>query len=336
MASREKGYRLEKLKLEVLEFDTRNPRFKGFVDRVNNQTSVEQLVKNVPGISSLEESIAKIGVVEPLYAVKNNGKYRVVEGNQRLFVLRRLRQKNVRPPPGISWDSISTFVIPEDTPELEIMRIQAVLQQTKKDWPPESEAAHYYEMVEDEIGDTEDERLKRVAETVKVQPGYIRKRIRAWKEWRAYVKEMDLKPEDVGDKFSYFFEMKKKTRGWFEEPENRTAYYHLITTTDAAPAKIRTVKKEDNLDDFEEVVDKPHILKKLLNESDYFLSEAVTAAEMEDPKLALTGLKLARTLADSLTRASVEQIKKIKQDHEIYPHIRRLHDVIERKFMDKR
>jgi hypothetical protein len=217
------------------------------------------------------------------------------------------------------------------------MRIQAVLQQTKKDWPPEGEAAHYFEMVKDEEGDTEDERMRRVAETVKVSVGYIRKRIQAWKEWRSYVIEKKLPPEAAEDKYSYFFEMKRKTKSWFlSSPDNKRSYYDFITASPDTDQKIRTVKKEDNLDDFEKVVDKSHLLERLQSEPDYTLSDAVADAEAEDPKLALRGLKLARTLADSLTRASKEQITIIRSDSKIYPQIKRLHDVIGRRFLSKK
>ncbi len=336
MASRVEGYKLEKLKVDSLLYDLKNPRFKGLGSGANSQASVEKLVQNVHGIDELEESISKIGVVEPLYAVQEDSKYRVIEGNQRLFVLRQLQKKKVTPPAGVGWDAISTFVIPKDTSELEILRIQAVLQQTKKDWPPEGEAAHYFEMVRDEEGDSEEERMRRVAETVKVSLGYIRKRIEAWKEWKSYVKEMELPPEAAKDKFSYFFEMKKKTKAWFRNsPDSKKAYYNFITATRSTDQKIRTVKKEDNLDDFEKIVDKPHIVDKLKEEPDYTLADAVADAETEDPKLALKGLRLARTLADSLSRASKEQVKLIKLDKKIYPHIRRLYDVIQRRFLEK-
>ncbi len=337
MASRVQGYKLEKLKVDSLSYDLRNPRFKGIWSSAVSQTSVEKLVQSVHGIDELEESIAKIGVVEPLYAVQDDGKYRVIEGNQRLFVLRQLMKKKVSPPSGVSWDTISTFVIPKETSELEIMRIQAVLQQTKKDWPPEGEAAHYYEMVKGEEGDSEEERMRRVAETVKVSLGYIRKRIEAWKEWRSYVKDMDLPPEAAKDKFSYFFEMKKKTKAWFRSsPDNKRTYYEFITPTKTADQKIRSVKKEDSLDDFEKVVDKPNILGNLKDEPDYTLADAVADAETEDPKLALRGLRLARTLADSLSRASKEQVKLIKEDSKIYPHLVRLYAVIDRRFIEKK
>jgi hypothetical protein len=282
MASRVQGYKLERLRVESLSYDLKNPRFKGLSSGVGNQASVEKLVQNVHGIDVLEESIAKIGVVEPLYAVQEDSKYRVIEGNQRLFVLRQLLRKKVSPPAGVSWDTISTFVIPKDTSELEIMRIQAVLQQTKKDWPPEGEAAHYFEMVRDEEGDSEEERMRRVAETVKVSLGYIRKRIEAWKEWKSYVKEMNLPPEGAKDKFSYFFEMKKKTKAWFRSSlDNKKTYYNFITPTKNVDQKIRSVKKEDNLDDFEKVVDKPRIVDSLKAEPDYTLADAVADAESE-------------------------------------------------------
>ena len=87
MASRVKGYKLERLHVNNLEYDLRNPRFKGFSTTVNSQSAVERLIKVVPGIEELQESISKIGVVEPLYAVQKDAhKYRVIEGNQRLFV----------------------------------------------------------------------------------------------------------------------------------------------------------------------------------------------------------------------------------------------------------
>ena len=336
MASRVHGYKLERLKIDDLEYDLRNPRFKGFSTGIGDQASAEKLVKNVKGIADLEESISKIGVIEPLYVIPEGTKFRVIEGNQRLFALRKLRDKKVSPPEGVGWDSISAFVLPRDTSELEVMRIQAVLQQTKKDWPPEGEAAHYYELVQKEAGDTEEERMKRVAETVKVSLGYIRKRILAWKDWRTYVREMELPPEMAEDKFSYFFEMKRKTKDWFDKsPQNKKTYYGFITPSKDASQKIRTVKKEDNLDDFEKVVNRAHIVKKLQDDADYTLAEAVADAEVEDPKLALRGLMKARTLADSLTRASKDQIKIIKTDNTVYPHIRRLYMVIQRRFAMK-
>ena len=98
MASRVQGYKLERLKVESLSYDLKNPRFKGLSSGAGNQASVEKLVQNVHGIDVLEESIAKIGVVEPLYAVQEDSKYRVIEGNQRLFVLRQLLRKKVSPP----------------------------------------------------------------------------------------------------------------------------------------------------------------------------------------------------------------------------------------------
>lgn len=285
----------------------------------------------------MEDSIAKIGVVDTLYAVQEDGKYRVIEGNQRLFVLRRLREKKVHPPQGISWDTISTFVIPKNTPELEIMRIQAVLQQTKKDWPPEAEAAHYHDLVSNEAGDTEEERMKRVAETVKVSPGYVRKRIESWRELQSYVKEMKLSRETAKDKYSYFAEMKRRTRSWFNaSPENKRTYYRFITATKDADQKIRSSRTAEGLPDFEKIVDKPHLIDKLQDDSDYTLAEAVADAEIEDPKLALRGLRMAKTLADSLSKASKDQIQMIEKDKKIYPHIKRLYQVIHRRFNVKK
>jgi hypothetical protein len=334
LASRIHGFPYEKLNVKELEYDLRNPRFKGWAVGIKDQDHAEKLVRGVPKIADLEESISKIGVVDPLYTVKENGKYRVIEGNQRLCVLRHLLDKKVPPPPGISWDTISAFVLPKGTPELEIMRIQAVLQQTKRDWPPEAEGAHYYELVQGEIGDTEEERTKRVAESVKVTPGYIRKRIKSWKEWKAYVEEMKLPPEVADDKYSYFFDMTRKTRSWFEEsPETKLTYYKLITPGRDLDQKIRSVKKSDGLDDFEKVVDKPDLVKKLEQDPDYTLAEAVADAEYLDPISTLKGLKAAKTLADTLSRASKEQIKELKSSREHFPHLKRLHDVIERRLI---
>ena len=87
-----------KIDVDLLEFDSRNPRLAEFSESpIQNEMDILEILWKTEDVQELVTSIASSGFFlhEPLIVVEDSGKYIVIEGNRRLAAVKTIRDPEV-------------------------------------------------------------------------------------------------------------------------------------------------------------------------------------------------------------------------------------------------
>jgi len=195
--------------LDQLVLDELNPRISLFRDnQPEDNLSEEQIIfaltsKSIDAFRKLKDSIHNNkGIVNPIWIVPtSNSKYKVIEGNTRVVIYRRLREEE---PNEARWKSILSNILSDkvDIGQENFIRLQYHLRGTTE-WDAYEKAKYLYKLNQ---GDWSEDRLeKQTKMTVK----QIKENIEAYKLMEEqYLPMYGDDPNEVS-KFSYFVEFVK-------------------------------------------------------------------------------------------------------------------------------
>ena len=312
---------IKDISVSSLLLDPDNPRFfhiKALQGRQDlSQEELMQEMESDTSIPTLAKAIKRSGVTDPIWVKElHNGKFLVLEGNRRTYILRQLISEKTKPPAGIMYDRVRAHVYPTDASETELILQKARLQAGKKEWGSFNESAYTFELrfrYKMEIEDIAAELQKSIKE--------IEHSIESFKMFKQYSQTTkDSNPK----KFSMFDEAPPKVWTWINEaPTNLKVFYKLISPKDGQQ-KIRSVATRGGLRDFAVILDDKHALKSLIDEPDVTVEDALEIVKENSIKMDMPFVMRIGSLATSLQSLTEPQIEKLKKDRRIQVDIRRL------------
>jgi predicted transposase YbfD/YdcC len=304
-----------------LRLDPDNPRFFHLKSlHGKEELTQEDLMKEMEEddeIPTLAKTIKRSGVTDPIWVKQlHTGKYLVLEGNRRTYILNNLINEGEKPSAGVRYDRVRAHVYPPDAPETELILQKARLQAGKKVWGAFNVAAYTYalrythNMEEDDIAVELQTSIKEVVHS-----------LQSFKMFKDYtVATKDTNPK----KFSMFAEAPKRVWEWISEsPKNLRSYYKLISPMDGRQ-KIRTVATRGGLRDFAKILDDKKALDELLNDSDVTVEDALEIASSNSIKIGLPFVSRIGTLANQLQALTDEQVAMLKTNKKVRLDIKRL------------
>ncbi len=309
-----------------LLLDPDNPRFfhlKTLQGR--QQLSQDDLLKEIEGdgsIPTLAKAIKRSGVTDPIWVKQlENGKYLVLEGNRRTYILRQLIQEKTKAPAGVKYDRVRAHVYPSNAPETELILQKARLQAGKKEWGPFNEAAYTYELRFSQRMEEED-----IAAELQKSIKEIQHRIESFKMFKNYAESTkDTNPK----KFAMFHEAPPKVWNWVNDsPQNLKTYYKLISPT-GGKQKIRSVATRGGLRDFAQVLDDKEALRSLITGSDVTVEDALDIAKSNSIRMDMPFIMKIGSMANNLNSLTEDQVEKLTKDKKLQLDIKRLRKACE-------
>lgn len=312
------------VKTESLLLDSGNPRFfelrelKGRED-LGQKELMEELEKD-SDLPTLMKSIKRSGVKDPIWVKPlKNGKFLVIEGNRRTYILSKLLEEGVTPPEGVRYDRVTANILPLETTETELLLQRVRLQAGKKEWGPFNEAVATYDLRHKHLLEEED-----IASELQVSRREVRQRIKNYKLFLEFVKATGYADPR---RFSYFTDAPKAVRDWIERDEgNKRKYFELISPKGGIQ-RIRSVATKGGLRDFQKILAYPKILKEFLQDKDLTVEEAVDMIKLQDITVDVPILGRVNTVAAKLSILTEDQIEKLKQNKTLLRGVKRLYRV---------
>jgi len=325
------SFQQKDIPVSKLILDPDNPRFFELRELRRKKTLSEKDLMDEMSqddqIPTLTKSIKRSGVKDPLWVKQlANGKYLVIEGNRRTYILRKLIEENVRPPKNVDYNVVKANVLPVYTKEPEVLLQRVRLQAGKKDWGPFNEAVTTYDLKYKHRMEIED-----IATELQISVKEARERIENYNRFMRFVNETDSRDPK---KFGFFTDMPKAVKDWISENEsNEKVFYKLIVPQDGIQ-KIRSVATRGGLRDFTKILDYPTVLKEFLNDSEMTVEDALEEVKERDLLKDAPFLTKIAGLASNLAALSEEQIEKLKSEKKIVSsikHLKRVCDSIVKK-----
>jgi hypothetical protein len=308
------------VKVEDLLLDPENPRFYhlGLAGRTHlSQTDLVREIEQDEETATLTKAVRKSGVKDPIWVREDgHGHYLVIEGNRRTVVLRRLLKEGATPPEGVHFDEVLANVLPQDTPDTELLLQKARLQSGKKQWGPFNEAAVTYLLRMTHLLEYED-----IAAELQIAISKVKERIENFKLFQEYAQATsDSNPK----RFAYFSDAPKQVREWFTESEdNKKIYFGLITPV-GGRQKIRSVATKNGLRDFSKVLDDDEAFKYLVNTKEATLEDALNIALDNDIMKGMPFVKRLEPLAQTIRGLSETEVEKLKGEEKVKAHLKSL------------
>jgi hypothetical protein len=202
---RKVAVRSDEIPIDRLRLDPRNPRIANTIAlrlgaKDQFEEAIETLLWSDPEVHELyRQVLVNRGLIERIIVKPD---YTVVEGNCRLVVYRKLREKQ---PKDDRWLKIPSRVLPDDINEREVALLLAQLHvQGKNKWSPFEKAGHVYRLHRDFVLTQEE-----IAVRLRMSKSKVNQMIRAFETMQnVYLKHYD-DPASV-HKYSYFEELFKK------------------------------------------------------------------------------------------------------------------------------
>ena len=316
------------IKTKLLVLDKDNPRFFEHQDKVNklDHTDQEQLMKLMEAdsdIPSLLKGIRKSGVTDPIWVKEmDDGKYLVIEGNRRTYILKKLIQETKNPPHGIRYDEVKANVYPASASEKELLLQRSRLQTGKKGWGAFNQAATIYRLRYIMNYEEED-----IAEEVLLSTKKVRDMIKYYKMFLSYSKETGDKTVGA-EKFSTFYTAPVKVKSWIDEG-NEEKFFEWIKPNDLGITKIRSASTRGGVRDFAKILDVPKTLRKFMEEPDLTCEDAINEVGLGDIKMEIPIFKKISQLAGELNALEQDDVERVTQDKQLQRNIRRLKKAIE-------
>jgi hypothetical protein len=305
-----------------LLLDPENPRFfhlrlSGQEKQLSQDDLMTEMEKD-DAIPTLAKAIRRSGVKDPIWVKElTDGKYLVLEGNRRTYILRQLlSEEKTQPPAGVRYDKVIAHVYPTDASDTEVVLQKARLQAGKKEWGAFNEAAYTYELRHSH-GMEEDD----IAAELQISIKEVRFRIDCFRKFTDYAHTTD----DVNPKkFAYFHEAPPKVSEWINDSsKNLKTYYELISPT-SGKQKIRSVALRGGLREFAKVLEDKEAMEALVTDPEVTVEDALAIVEENDIRRGMPFVKRIGPMAASLQGLTESQIEKLKSEKKIQVDIKRL------------
>lgn len=303
-------HELKQIRVADILLDADNPRFfhlklKSGSGVLDQATLMKELLED-PSAPTITKSIKSSGVVDPIWVkATGDGHYKVIEGNRRTSILKKLLEDNVPAPAGIRFDIVSAHVYPSNTSVAEELFQKAILQTGKKQWGSFNEAATTWQLRYTHNIEVED-----IAVRLMLPVSLVKQRLDDYKMFTDYVE----KTEDANPKrFSFFAEAPKRVREWYNDSDaNRAEYFALICPT--GKGKIRSAATSGGLRDFAKILDNPEALDALIDDPNVTVEDALNIVKSSDVSKSMPFMLRLRTLAQNLQGITEEQLMQLRED----------------------
>lgn len=293
------------LPLNKTILDAANPRIANSVALTNTnnmaelQTELERILWDDSDVRELyRQVLVNKGLIERII-VRQDG--RVVEGNCRTVVYRRLRQSQ---PGEALWKSIPARVLPEDIAEREIAILLGEMHVAGKNtWSAFEKAGHIYRMHRD-FALTQDE----IARSLRMSKSKINQLIRAFETMKLkFLRKYPL-PSNIR-KFSYFEE-------FYRNPELRRWADQDPTAEDGFVDWVGSGKLNQGMHvrELAAIVANPDALEAM-NERGFL--EAKRLLEEDDPGITSKLFKRMREMTEELEQARIDDIGRVSKGNNI-------------------
>ena len=318
---------LKLIPVKSIVLDPDNPRFFEIMElegrkNLTEADLMEELEKD-PEIPTLSKSIVRNGIKDPIWVLeRSDGRYLVIEGNRRTFILRNLIDEQTQAPAGIHYDAVPAYVLPAETLPTELLLQRARLQAGKRMWGPFNEAATTFKLRTDYGMEEED-----IADNMQISIREVRDRIENYKLLLQYAKATgDTSPT----KYSFFAEAPARVREWYRSsPENLSTYFNLISPREGFQ-KIRSATTKGGLRDFKDILDTPEALKKFVRDPNMTVDDALKIVLESDIKKQAPVLKKLPSIARDLNSIEEDQVRKLRKEEAIVRSIKSLQRACER------
>ncbi len=313
----------KKIEVSKLQLDPENPRFfqlRELKGRKNlSQDELITEIGNDTEIPTLLKGIKRSGVKDPIWVKPLNGKYLVIEGNRRTYILKRLVDERATPPDGVQYDQVCANVFNKNVSDTELLLQRVRLQAGKKAWGAFNEAVatydlrYKYNLEEEDIAAELQKSIKWVKDTIDNYQLFL--------DYVKATKQGDPK------KFSFFSDScPKEVKEWISASvDNKKTYYDLITPKKDGVQKIRSVATRGGLRDFKEIIDRPKVLKKFIKDKDMTVEDALDEVKEQDLLVAVPFLTKLGSTADKLCALTEEQIEMLSDDQKVLRDVKRLY-----------
>jgi hypothetical protein len=214
------------LPLKKLKLDSNNVRFHHFANRLTDAQIEEEIWKESDTRDLFREILNSRGLSEPPIV---DSSLVVMEGNRRLVCLRKLSERthNGEYPqmPENTFDSVTCYVLPKDTPQKDIAILLGRLHVSgKKEWKALNQAAHIYELFNKHGASQAD-----ITNLMSMSKSTVGHMIKAFQLTTDYGKKYS---EDTAwvYKFSYFYEMVKRKNldSWLDKNGNTERFMEWL------------------------------------------------------------------------------------------------------------
>ena len=314
-------YKLESVPTKKLRLDPENPRFYHLQLKGRHELTQDDLNKEIwdeDATITLSKAVAHEGIRNPIVVWPIDDYFLVIDGNRRVVTVRRLIHEEVKPPEGVSFDHISAYILPRNTPKQEIEVLKGVLQMGQKPWGPFNDAAYVRRLRVVYKMEYED-----IAASIQLSVKEIKERMANYSLFEEYTQATkDMDPS----RFSYFADAPRPVRDWFESSDrNLNTYFQLICPT-SPTHKIRSVSTKGGLRDFAKILGDAQVLERLISDPDVTVEDALDGARAKNPMLANPFLKQVGGWATKLKGLDGSEIEQLKREPRFKLELGRLKD----------
>jgi hypothetical protein len=308
---------LESIPVSKLLLDLDNPRMyhHGVADGGNvtvdlkDEEIMRDILQNDEKLPELTKSIQSEGVRDAIYVIPQGDKYRVIEGNRRTVVMRKLNSEGYTNPnkPLLDFSVIPAQVLPESTDEKEVMKSKLIWQTGKSAWGAYNVAAAVYRMRHQFLMSIED-----IADVAQKSVRDIKEMLRAYNLYSEYVEETD---DENTSRFSYFSkDCPAAVRRWVAaDDDHKSEYFDWIKP--GPTQRIRSVATRGGLRDFKDVVANDPAITAFRNNPTMTVDEALEIVKDDDVTKGHPWLKHLEKVTNGLNGLDDEAIDKIKPEY---------------------
>jgi len=307
---------LQRIPVSKLTLDLDNPRMYHHGASDSGKVSVDlsdaeimnDILENDNDLPELIKSIQAEGIRDAIYVIPEDGMYRVIEGNRRTVVMRKLSKEGYKNPkrPDLDFKTIPAQVLPEGTSEKEVMKSKLIWQTGKSRWGKYNVAAaiyrmrHQFLMSEDDIADVAQTSTREIKET-----------LRAYKVYSEYV---DFSGDENTSRFSFFSkECPANIRRWMAtSDENKEEYFGWIAP--GPEQRIRSVSTRGGLRDFKDVVSNDTALSAFREDKSMTVEEALDIVRDDDITKGRPWLKQIEKVTSGLNGLDISEIQRLFEE----------------------
>lgn len=288
------------LPLDVVQLDPANPRIANTVEVAANeegealQRRLEAILWQDPDVHELYRQILiNKGLIERII-VRQDG--RVVEGNCRTVVYRRLRSNQAK---DARWSSIPARLLPDDIAERDVAILLGEMHVAGKNtWSPFEKAGHIYRLHKD-FALTQDE----IAHRLRMSKSKVNQLIRSFEVMKLKFLRRYPSPSNIR-KFSYFEELYKKPplREWIAaNPDAEDQFVEWVGTGKLAQGV--------HVRDLMSIVTNTEALAAL---EAHGFAEAKRVLEEDDPAITSRFFRRMREMTEELEQARLDDIQRVR------------------------
>lgn len=290
------------LPIDEVTLDPSNPRIANTVGATITdagsalQEKLEAVLWEDPDVHDLyRQVLINEGLIERIIVREDR---RIVEGNCRTVVYRKLRQKH---PKEDRWNQIPARVLPEKMAERDVAILLGEMHVAGKNtWSPFEKAGHVYRLHKD-FALTYDE----IAHRLRMSKSKINQLIRAFDVMRNKFLRNYPSPANI-KKFSYFEELYKKPplRDWLaRDPTAEDQFIEWVGSEKLAEGK--------NVRDLPAIVESPDALTAMTTHG---FAMAKRVLERDDPTVSSRFFRIMRETTKELEQARLDDIQRVRKD----------------------